>query len=67
MIITISSNRLLEKSKSGNTGVIKIKGYYGKPNCRLIEHIYINQTILLKIHLIRLCRAESAMGNDKII
>ena len=27
---------------SGNEGVIKIKGYYGHPNCRLIEHIYIN-------------------------
>ena len=25
---------------SGNEGVIKIKGYFGDPECRLIEHIY---------------------------
>ena len=25
---------------SGNEGVVKIKGYYGDPECRLIEHIF---------------------------
>ena len=28
------------KTKSRNEGVVKIKGYYGNPNCRLIEHIF---------------------------
>ena len=27
--------------KSGNKGVIKIKGYFGSPECRLIENIYV--------------------------
>ena len=27
--------------KSGNKGVVKIKGYYGSPECRLIENIYV--------------------------
>tara|TARA_B100000963_G_C22233151_1_gene496651 strand:+ start:159 stop:539 length:381 start_codon:yes stop_codon:yes gene_type:complete len=26
--------------KSGNRGVVKILGYYGSPECRLIENIY---------------------------
>ena len=45
--------------KSGNTGVIKIKGYYGKPNCRLIEHIYINQNNIAQNSFDTACRAES--------
>ncbi|MFL2660323.1 MAG: hypothetical protein ACJ0G4_00030 [Alphaproteobacteria bacterium] len=27
--------------KSGNNGVVKIKGYFGSPECRLIENIYL--------------------------
>ncbi len=27
--------------KSGNKGVVKIRGYYGSPECRLIENIYV--------------------------
>ena len=27
--------------KSGNKGVIKIKGHFGSPECRLIENIYV--------------------------
>ena len=27
--------------KSGNKGVVKIKGYFGSPECRLIENIYV--------------------------
>ena len=27
--------------KSGNRGVVKIMGYYGSPECRLIENIYV--------------------------
>ena len=27
--------------KSGSRGVIKIRGYYGSPECRLIENIYV--------------------------
>ena len=45
--------------KSGNTGVIKIKGYYGKPNCRLIEHVYINQNNIAQNSFDTACRAES--------
>jgi surface antigen len=45
--------------KSGNTGVIKIKGYYGKPNCRLIEHVYINQNNIAQNSYDTACRAES--------
>ena len=45
--------------KSGNTGVIKIQGYYGKPNCRLIEHVYINQNNIAQNSYDTACRAES--------
>ena len=45
--------------KSGNNGVIKIKGYYGKPNCRLIEHIYINKDNIAKNSFDTACREES--------
>ena len=45
--------------KSGNTGVIKIKGYYGKPNCRLIEHVYINQNNIAQNSYDTACREES--------
>ena len=27
--------------KSGNKGVVRIKGHYGSPECRLIENIYV--------------------------
>tara|TARA_B100000242_G_C42644102_1_gene302808 strand:- start:7 stop:480 length:474 start_codon:yes stop_codon:yes gene_type:complete len=30
-----------QNPKSGNKGVIKIKGYFGSPECRLIENIYV--------------------------
>ena len=45
--------------KSGNNGVIKIKGYYGQPNCRLIEHIYINSDNIAKNTFDTACREES--------
>ena len=45
--------------KSGNTGVIKIKGYYGQPNCRLIEHIYINKDNIAQNSFDTACREES--------
>ena len=32
--------------KTGNEGVIKIKGHYGSPECRLIEHIFIDKGLL---------------------
>ena len=27
--------------KTGHEGIIKISGYYGDPECRLLEHIYV--------------------------
>ena len=42
-----------------SSGVIKIKGYYGKPNCRLIEHVYINQNNIAQNSYDTACRAES--------
>ena len=45
--------------KSGNNGVIKIKGYYGQPNCRLIEHIYINSNNVAQNSYDTACREES--------
>ena len=45
--------------KSGNNGVIKIKGYYGQPNCRLIEHIYINSKNIAQNTYDTACREES--------
>ena len=30
--------------KSRNEGVIRIKGFYGNSDCRLIEHIYVNDS-----------------------
>ena len=45
--------------KSGNNGVIKIKGYYGQPNCRLIEHIYINKNNIAQNSFDTACREES--------
>ncbi len=32
--------------KSGNKGVIKIRGYFGSPECRLIENIYVKSGII---------------------
>ena len=49
----------MKNPKSGNNGVIKIKGYYGKPNCRLIEHIYINKDNIAKNSFDTACREES--------
>ena len=45
--------------KSGSKGVVKIKGYYGKPNCRLIEHIYINSNDIAQNTFDTACREES--------
>tara|TARA_Y100000813_G_C24040338_1_gene294211 strand:+ start:274 stop:741 length:468 start_codon:yes stop_codon:yes gene_type:complete len=46
--------------KSRNEGVVKIKGYYGNPNCRLIEHIYlIDSSIGPQNSLSTACREES--------
>ena len=45
--------------KSGSKGVVKIKGYYGKPNCRLIEHIYINRKDIAQNTFDTACRKES--------
>ena len=45
--------------KSGSKGVVKIKGYYGKPNCRLIEHIYINSKDIAQNTFDTACRKES--------
>ena len=46
-VLEINDNDAAVKSgywrnpKSGNKGVVKIKGYYGSPECRLIENIYV--------------------------
>ena len=46
-VLEINDNNSLVSSgywknpKSGNKGVIKIKGYIGSPECRLIENIYV--------------------------
>ena len=45
--------------KSGNRGVIKIKGHYGTPECRLIEHIFINKRKNPSNALDTACRQES--------
>ena len=49
--------------KSRNEGVVKIKGYYGNPNCRLIEHIYLKNSIISrstpKNSFSTACREES--------
>ena len=45
--------------KSGNRGVIKIKGHYGTPECRLIEHIFINKRSSPSNVYDTACRQES--------
>jgi surface antigen len=46
-ILEINDNNFVMNSgywknpKSGNRGVVKIVGYYGSPECRLIENIYV--------------------------
>ncbi len=46
-VLEINDNNSLVSSgywknpKSGNKGVVKIKGYFGSPECRLIENIYV--------------------------
>ena len=45
--------------KSGNRGVIKIKGHFGKPECRLIEHIFINKRKTPSNAFDTACRQES--------
>ena len=42
----ITSTGYWKNPKSRNEGVVKIKGYYGNPNCRLIEHIYLKNSII---------------------
>ena len=44
--------------KSGNEGVVVIKGHYGGPECRLIEHTFI-QNDESKKSLDTACRAKS--------
>ncbi len=50
-ILEINDNNATTKTgywknpKSRNEGVVKIKGYYGSPNCRLIEHIYLKNSL----------------------
>lgn len=45
--------------KSGNEGLIRVKGYFGDPECRLIEHIYIIDSTGPKSSLNTACRRES--------
>ena len=45
--------------KSRNEGVVKIKGYYGNSDCRLIEHIYVNDSNGPKNSFSTACREES--------
>ncbi len=45
--------------KSRNEGVIKIKGFYGNSDCRLIEHIYVNDSSGPKNNFRTACREES--------
>ena len=35
---------------SGYEGVIKIKGYYGDPECRLIEHIFLDKDTATNVY-----------------
>ena len=45
--------------KSRNEGVIKVKGHYGSPSCRLIEHIFIIDSSGPQNTLSTACREES--------
>ena len=45
--------------KSRNEGVIRIKGFYGNSDCRLIEHIYVNDSSGPKNNFRTACREES--------
>ena len=45
-VLEMNSNQITgywKNPKTGNEGLIKIKGYYGDPECRLIEHIFIDK------------------------
>ncbi|MAI28992.1 MAG: hypothetical protein CMP38_02165 [Rickettsiales bacterium] len=65
-ILEISDNNQITNTgywknpKSRNEGVVKIKGYYGNPNCRLIEHIYlIDSSVGPQNSFSTACREES--------
>ena len=67
-ILEINDNNGITKTgywknpKSRNEGVVKIKGYYGNPNCRLIEHVYLINSIMSstpKNSFSTACREES--------
>ena len=67
-ILEINDNNGITKTgywknpKSRNEGVVKIKGYYGNPNCRLIEHVYLKNSIMSstpKNSFSTACREES--------
>ncbi|MFL2679920.1 MAG: hypothetical protein ACJ0GH_06060 [Alphaproteobacteria bacterium] len=45
--------------KSGNEGLIKIKGYYGDPECRLVEHIFVVGSDNPRNSFNTVCRKES--------
>ncbi len=45
--------------KSRNEGVVKIKGYYGNSDCRLIENIYVNDNSGPKNTFSTACREQS--------
>lgn len=45
--------------KSRNEGVIRIKGFYGNSDCRLIEHIYVNDSSGPRNNFRTACREES--------
>ncbi len=46
--------------KTGHEGIIKISGYYGDPECRLLEHIYVKDGETLSV-LDTACREESGL------
>ena len=58
----ITNTGYWKNPKSRNEGVVKIKGHYGNPNCRLIEHIYLKNSIMSstpKNSFSTACREES--------
>ena len=58
----VTSTGYWKNPKCRNEGVVKIKGYYGNPNCRLIEHIYLKNSITKstpKNSFSTACRQES--------
>ena len=58
MIIINRLTQDIGKSKSGNKGVIIIKGHYGTPECRLLEHTFFLKSKPNKL-LDTACREKS--------